>query len=88
MGGKWPLYQSSRRVFVSQSTLQAGHSFLPRGSHARDLTHNKDTTKLLLLHHCLEPLESLMKCVEMGWLAILVGVYMSLFDDLHTLCRG
>lgn len=31
-----------------------------------------DTT-LSITHQCLQPLESLMKCVEMGWMTILVG---------------
>ena len=30
--------------------------------------------RLLLLHNNLAPLEALMKCVQMNWMAILVGV--------------
>ncbi|GFR95376.1 midasin [Elysia marginata] len=74
MGKKWPLYQASRRVFQGQSIVQAGHSFLLRGSSNNvGVARSQGETSPILLHHCLEPLESLMKCVEMGWLAILVG---------------
>lgn len=34
--------------------------------------HGNYRAKLEILHHCLEPLESVMKCVEMNWMAILV----------------
>ncbi|RUS90708.1 hypothetical protein EGW08_001512, partial [Elysia chlorotica] len=73
MGRDWPLYQAPRRVFRGQAFVQAGHSFLARGKADHHPIHRRSEGELLLLHHCLEPLESLMKCVEMGWLATLVG---------------
>ncbi|XP_035827114.1 midasin [Aplysia californica] len=68
LGSSYPLCQPSRVLHVGSSTVQAGHSFLPRQG-----VHKSHSVSLLTLHHCLEPLESLMKCVQMSWLAILVG---------------
>ncbi|XP_059144482.1 midasin-like [Physella acuta] len=68
---QYPLYKTSRKMNISSSTLQVGHSFLPRFGHA--LCHTASSSTVLPLHHSMEPLESLMKCVQMGWLAILLG---------------
>lgn len=48
--------------------FQVGFSSLSRASYI-----SPPGRKLSLLHHSLQPLESLMKCVHMGWMVILVG---------------
>ncbi|XP_055890090.1 midasin-like isoform X2 [Biomphalaria glabrata] len=69
MGSRYPLYTSSRKLHFGQTTLQVGHSFLVR----ENPFWNASTGTVVILHHHLEKMESLMKCVEMGWLAILLG---------------
>ncbi|KAK7492084.1 hypothetical protein BaRGS_00016748 [Batillaria attramentaria] len=69
-------YHPSQIVRVTPSCVQAGHSFLERGSGQGDLVaghHGDGDSGVLLLHHSLGPLESLMTCVNMGWMSILVG---------------
>ena len=57
-------------VRVMTDYIQIGHSWLAR----RGTTANADASfSLQLLHHCVAPLESLMKCVQMNWMAILVS---------------
>ncbi|KAK9767839.1 AAA ATPase midasin [Basidiobolus ranarum] len=59
-----PFYQ------INPSYLQVGHSVLPR----RNNTTEKLTGEQLhLLHTMLGPMESVMKCVEMNWMAIVTG---------------
>ncbi|XP_023209810.1 midasin-like [Centruroides sculpturatus] len=52
---------------VTDKIIQVGYSFLPR------LGHFPSSNPLFPLHNQLKPLQSLMKCIEMKWLAILVG---------------
>lgn len=52
-----------------QFGIQVGFSVLPRGG----CTAFPPSRPLSLLHRALQPLESVMKCVEMGWMTILVG---------------
>lgn len=49
--------------------LQVGYSVLHRSGGANVAP----DTPLSITHQCLRPLESLMKCVEMGWMTIVVG---------------
>lgn len=49
--------------------LQVGYSVLHRSGGANVAL----DTPLSITHQCLRPLESMMKCVEMGWMTILVG---------------
>ncbi|ORY03799.1 P-loop containing nucleoside triphosphate hydrolase protein, partial [Basidiobolus meristosporus CBS 931.73] len=59
-----PFYQ------VNQSHLQVGHSILPR---RHNTTEKLTGEQLHLLHTMLGPLEAVMKCVEMNWMAIVTG---------------
>uniref|UniRef100_A0A3B3CZB6 Midasin n=1 Tax=Oryzias melastigma TaxID=30732 RepID=A0A3B3CZB6_ORYME len=62
-------YCGSRHFHITPLSLQVGFSVLPRsGGSALALD-----PPLSITHQALRPLESLMKCVEMGWMAILVG---------------
>ena len=60
---------SSFQFYITSNYIQVGHSILKRSS---SFTSN-DNSNLLLLNSHLEPLEALMKCIEMNWMAILVG---------------
>ena len=70
-----PSYEAYKPTGVfhcGTKSVQIGHSFLPINCQGQS-----DRTKSLameILHHSLEPLESLMKCVEMDWMAILVSI--------------
>ncbi|XP_064196020.1 midasin isoform X1 [Anguilla rostrata] len=62
-------YTGSRQFHITPLNLQVGYSVLPRsGSPPVALD-----PPLSLTHQALRPLESLMKCVEMSWMAVLVG---------------
>ncbi len=61
---------------MTSTMLQVGHSFLDR----RDNCYVSDK-QLLLLHRNLGPLDSVMKCVQMNWMAILVNTGTTLNDD-------
>ena len=54
---------------ITPSTIQIGSSFLPRSNRSYLATQHK----IDLLHCFLNPLENIMKCVEMGWMCILTG---------------
>uniref|UniRef100_A0A3B4AV04 Midasin n=1 Tax=Periophthalmus magnuspinnatus TaxID=409849 RepID=A0A3B4AV04_9GOBI len=62
-------YTSSRHFHMTPLNLQVGFSVLQRGGAAPVTT----APCLSITHQALRPLESLMKCVEMGWMMILVG---------------
>ncbi|XP_018599206.2 midasin isoform X2 [Scleropages formosus] len=62
-------YTGSRQFHITPLNLQVGYSVLSRsGGPLVSLD-----PPLFMMHQALRPLESLMKCVEMGWMAILVG---------------
>ncbi|XP_075058881.1 midasin [Mixophyes fleayi] len=68
-GQDYTPYLGTRQFHITPQNVQVGYSVLPRGtgcpsSQCRDLS---------LLHHSLQSLEPVMKCVEMGWMVILVG---------------
>ncbi|XP_053396218.1 midasin-like isoform X2 [Mercenaria mercenaria] len=64
-------YHSTKMFHHGGHLVQIGHSFLKvRGE--GHLKKNRSVS-MEMLHHSLQPLESLMKCVEMNWMAILVG---------------
>jgi midasin len=50
--------------------VQIGHSFLKVRGEGH--LHKNRSVSMEILHHSLQPLESVMKCVEMNWMAILV----------------
>ncbi|XP_022106859.1 midasin-like [Acanthaster planci] len=66
------VYEGSRQVHITPVSVQVGHSFLGRKDHIPS-SYPGQRIPLQLLHHCLDPLESVMKCVEMNWMTILVG---------------
>lgn len=55
---------------ISPSHIQVGHSLLERNPKSRGQPRNRDLT---LLQHHLRPLEALLDCVRLKWLAILTG---------------
>ncbi|XP_078798874.1 midasin isoform X2 [Oryzias latipes] len=68
-GGDSAPYCGSRHFHITPLSLQVGLSVLPRiGGFPLALD-----PPLSITHKALRPLESLMKCVEMGWMAVLVG---------------
>ncbi|XP_069561962.1 midasin [Brachyistius frenatus] len=62
-------YCGSRQFHITPLNLQVGFSVLHRSGGAPVAL----DPPLSITHQSLRPLESLMKCVEMGWMSILVG---------------
>ncbi|XP_062857908.1 midasin [Trichomycterus rosablanca] len=62
-------YLGSRQFHITPLNLQVGSSVLQRSGGAPVTL----DPPLSITHQSLRPLESLMKCVKMGWMAILVG---------------
>ena len=60
-------------VRVMTDYVQIGHSWLARRGTAMNSDAGSRNFSLQLLHHCVAPLESLMKCVQMNWMSILVS---------------
>eukprot|EP01132_Coremiostelium_polycephalum_P002326 gene2326-2870_t len=59
---------------ITPNYLQIGGSILSRNSsHAHDDYSNTNSDNIQLLQRLLNPMESLMKCVEMNWMSILIG---------------
>ena len=67
-----PPYTPQGDLHVTSKVLQVGHSFLPRRRMLAELM-SVSAPDLFMLHHSLRPLEDLMKCISMNWMAILVG---------------
>ena len=65
-------YSPSRVLRVTSTHVQAGGAFLKRSTQVGGSIGEKERSTMVL-HHCLEPLESLMTCINMGWMAILVS---------------
>ncbi|KAJ6665782.1 hypothetical protein lerEdw1_001254 [Lerista edwardsae] len=61
-------YMGTRQFHITPYNVQVGFSILSRANYVPPPGRN-----LSLLHHSLQPLESIMKCVHMGWMVILVG---------------
>nr|XP_056712126.1 midasin [Euleptes europaea] len=61
-------YMGTRQFHITRYDVQVGFSSLPRASYVQP-----PGRSLSLLHHSLQPLESIMKCVHMNWMVILVG---------------
>uniref|UniRef100_K7FQC1 Midasin n=1 Tax=Pelodiscus sinensis TaxID=13735 RepID=K7FQC1_PELSI len=61
-------YTGTRQFHITPYNVQIGYSVLARGNYVP-----LSGRRLSLLHHSLQPLESIMKCVHMGWMVILVG---------------
>ncbi|XP_028997386.1 midasin [Betta splendens] len=62
-------YTCSRQFHITPLNLQVGFSVLQRSGGAPVALE----PPLSITHQALRPLESLMKCVEMGWMTILIG---------------
>lgn len=56
-------------MHITPYDVQLGYSVLSRGSYVPAPSRRP----LSLLHQLLQPLESVMKCVQMSWMVILVG---------------
>ncbi|XP_067386141.1 midasin isoform X2 [Emydura macquarii macquarii] len=61
-------YRGTRQFHITPYNVQIGYSVLSRGNYIPPPRRH-----LSLLHHSLQSLESIMKCVHMGWMVILVG---------------
>ncbi|KAL2081973.1 hypothetical protein ACEWY4_021791 [Coilia grayii] len=68
-GADFEPYSGSRQFHITPLNLQVGFSVLTRSGGAPVAL----DPPLSITHHGLHPLESLMKCVERSWMAILVG---------------
>ncbi|KAL4232858.1 AAA ATPase midasin [Mactra antiquata] len=64
-------YKSTGVFHFDGNLVQVGHSFLNVKGEGH--LHGNKKVNLELLHQCMPHLESLMKCMEMNWMAILVG---------------
>uniref|UniRef100_A0A8C8D189 Midasin n=1 Tax=Oncorhynchus tshawytscha TaxID=74940 RepID=A0A8C8D189_ONCTS len=62
-------YTGSRQFHITPLNLQVGFSVLQRSGGSPVAL----DPPLSITHQALRPLESLMKCVEMGWMTVLVG---------------
>ncbi|XP_040203696.1 LOW QUALITY PROTEIN: midasin [Rana temporaria] len=62
-------YLGTRQFYLTPQIVQVGYSFLARCTEYPPASQ----TNLSLLHHSLQSLEGVMKCVEMNWMVILVG---------------
>ncbi|XP_048793738.1 midasin isoform X1 [Lagopus muta] len=62
------VYTGTRDFHITPYNIQIGYSVLSRGNYIPRPGRN-----LSLLHHSLQSLESIMKCVHMSWMVILVG---------------
>uniref|UniRef100_M4AJ01 Midasin n=1 Tax=Xiphophorus maculatus TaxID=8083 RepID=M4AJ01_XIPMA len=68
-GEDYEPYCGSKHFHITPLSVQVGFSVLCRSGGAPvDLD-----PPLSITHQCLKPLESLMKCVDMGWMTIVVG---------------
>ncbi|KAM6126972.1 midasin isoform 3-T3 [Pterocles gutturalis] len=67
-GQEADVYTGTREFHITPYNVQIGYSVLSRGNYVPHPGRN-----LSLLHHSLQSLESIMKCVHMSWMVILVG---------------
>ncbi|NXY90027.1 MDN1 protein, partial [Alcedo cyanopectus] len=67
-GQEADVYTGTREFHITPYNVQIGYSVLSRGNYIPRPGRN-----LSLLHHSLQSLESIMKCVHMSWMVILVG---------------
>ncbi|CAH1798610.1 unnamed protein product, partial [Owenia fusiformis] len=68
-----PLYLPSGHFNLSATYLQVGKSFLQRAYCSGGFTPQLQSKPLHVLHHTLDSLEAVMKCIEMNWMTILVS---------------
>ncbi|CAM1297592.1 MDN1 (predicted) [Pycnogonum litorale] len=72
-GEDYPLRKSNRNFVVTRNVLQVGQSFLSRSNVSGRSYSSSWRSSLCVLNRQLDSFESLMLCLEMGWMAILVG---------------
>ncbi|KAB7497678.1 Midasin, partial [Armadillidium nasatum] len=71
---RYPLYRKSGTFFISEGSLQAGRAVLQRKTSSIDIKFDDKThSDLYVLHSQTPYLESLINCVNMNWMALLVG---------------
>uniref|UniRef100_A0A087Y7X1 Midasin n=1 Tax=Poecilia formosa TaxID=48698 RepID=A0A087Y7X1_POEFO len=68
-GEDYEPYCGSKHFHITPLSVQVGFSVLCRSGGAPVAL----DPPLSITHQCLKPLESLMKCVDMGWMTIVVG---------------
>ncbi|XP_038145137.1 midasin isoform X1 [Cyprinodon tularosa] len=68
-GEDYEPYCGSKEFHITPLNVQVGFSVLQRSGGAPVTL----DPPLSVTHQCLKPLESLMKCVDMGWMTIVVG---------------
>ncbi|XP_056015325.1 midasin-like isoform X2 [Ostrea edulis] len=68
-----PAYTSTRHAVITDTQVQIGQACLPRVEPQAPSPGRRDGKPVYLLPHCLEPLESVMKIVQMNWMSIIVG---------------
>ncbi|RXG61650.1 Midasin [Armadillidium vulgare] len=70
-----PLYRKSGTFFISEGSLQAGRAVLQRKTSSIDIKFDDKThSDLYVLHSQTPYLESLINCVNMNWMALLLGI--------------
>ncbi|KGL95354.1 Midasin, partial [Charadrius vociferus] len=67
-GQEADVYTGTREFHITPYNVQIGYSVLSRGNYIP-----RPGRSLSLLHHSLQSLEPIMKCVHMSWMVILVG---------------
>ncbi|XP_009998839.1 PREDICTED: midasin [Chaetura pelagica] len=67
-GQEAAVYTGTRVFHITPYNVQIGYSVLSRGNYIP-----RPGRSLSLLHHSLQSLEPIMKCVHMSWMVILVG---------------
>ncbi|XP_071597429.1 midasin [Heliangelus exortis] len=67
-GQEADVYRGTREFHITPYNVQIGYSVLSRGNYIP-----RPGRSLSLLHHSLQSLEPIMKCVHMNWMIILVG---------------
>ncbi|NWH71168.1 MDN1 protein, partial [Piaya cayana] len=67
-GQEADVYTGTREFHITPYNIQIGYSVLSRGNYIP-----RPGRSLSLLHHSLQSLEPIMKCVHMSWMVILVG---------------
>ncbi|EGG20931.1 type A von Willebrand factor domain-containing protein [Cavenderia fasciculata] len=58
---------------ITSQYLQIGKTILPRRQDGSPKLDSSSSSDILLLQRMLNPMESLMKCVELNWMSILIG---------------
>ncbi|XP_071517971.1 midasin isoform X1 [Panulirus ornatus] len=71
-GEEFPCYQSFGRFHITKTTVHVGHSSIEKRVDS-DYSDEDSSGDLYLMHQQLPALESLISCVNMNWMALMVG---------------